>query len=133
MLFTHTITQAVSCLSGQVSAGSKQYSAASVLEFDESVAASATDFLVNIAFPVANVKSFFLLADKDILLETNNSGAPVNTLSLKANIAYYWNTDSYDTFKLTTDVTKFYFTNAGGTAVVVKCRVLLDPTPTGGV
>lgn len=116
-----------------MSPGSKTYSAANVIELDESVAIAASDFLVSIAFPVAQVKSFYIVSDKDILLEVNSSSSPTPALSLKANIPYHWTIDSYDTFKLTTNVTQFFFTNASGVLATVRIRVLLDPTLTGGV
>lgn len=113
-----------------MSPGSRTISAASGIEFDETVAIAGTDILVNIAFPVANVKSFYIVSDKDLTLETNNSAAPINTIALKANVPYHWvAADSYDTFKLTADVTKFYFTNASGALATVRCRVIYDPTP----
>ena len=129
MSFTHTITPSIATPSGNVSPGSKQYSAAASIEVDEAVAIAATDKLVNIAFLVANVKSFYLLSDQVLTLQTNNGTTPDDTIVLKANVPYYWSQDSYDAFLLGTDITAFYFTNGSGVEANVKIRVLVDPTP----
>lgn len=128
-MFQHTVIQSVQTPSGQLNAGTKTYQGAANLELSEIIAGLATDFLVNMAFKVANVKSVVITSDQDITLETNSGASPGNTIAIKANVPYIWNTDSYDTSKFTVDVTAFYFTNAGANPANVEGRVLYDPTP----
>lgn len=128
-MFQHTLIQTVQAPSGQLNAGNKVYQGAANLEIDETIGPTTTDVLVNAVFPVANVKSVVVTSDRDVLLETNDGTTPGNTLNLKANVPYIWNTDSYDANKFTVNVTKLYFTNAGANAANVSLRVIYDPTP----
>jgi hypothetical protein len=109
--------------------GSKQYTGSSKVSLDETVASGSTDLLINVAIDVSAVKSFILLSDQAVTIETNNGAAPDNTIVLVANVAYVWTTDSYDTFKLTVDVTKIYVTNASGSTATIKLEALVDATP----
>jgi len=129
MPFTHAITRSVSSSGGEGLGATNSYSAASETKLSETVADGITDKLVNIAIDVSEVKSFFILSDYAVTVETNDGGAPSNTLVLKANVPYMWDTDSYDTFKLTVDVTKIYLTNASGSTATVEIRLIQDPTP----
>lgn len=52
-----------------------------------------------------------------------------DTLTLVANVPYQWTTDSYDTFLLDTDVTKFYVTNSSGVSANLQIKALQDATP----
>lgn len=128
-MFQHTLIQSVATPSGQLNAGNKVYQGAASIEIDEVVLAAGTDFLINDNFPFANVKSFVVTSDQDVSLKTNSTSSPGNTLALKANVPYIWNSDSYDTFKITVDVTKWYATNAGAVNANLKFRRLSDPTP----
>lgn len=108
--------------------GGKTYSA-SLSESLSDVAAASGTTQMNIAIKVANVKAFAIISDVDVTLKTNSSGSPANTLALKAGVAYVWNTDSYDTFKLTTDVTAMFFVNAGTADANIKVSTVVDATP----
>lgn len=98
------------------------------LTLDETAAQSATTQFF-IAIDVSAVKAFVVTSDKAVTLKTNSSGSPDNTLALVANKPYEWNTDSYDTFKLTTDVTSIYVVVAGGSAARIQLEAILDATP----
>jgi hypothetical protein len=84
---------------------------------------------VSCAIDVSQVKSFWIKSSADLTLKTNSSGSPTNTLALKAGIPYEWNTDSYDTFKLTGDVTSMFFVNAAVASCTVSCGFVYDATP----
>ena len=128
MSFTHAKSKSITTSTGQVSK-SNNYSAECQIEIDVAIADSETDYEVNIALDVSQVVSFFIVSDQAITLETNDGTTPDDTLSLVADKVYDWDSDSYDNFKLTTDVTNFYFTNASGSTANVQIRVLVDPTP----
>lgn len=95
----------------------------------ETVATGQTDVLFAVTLDVSQVKAFYLVSDKNVTFETNNSATPANTLSLVADIPYVWYTNKYDTFKLTTDVTAVYITNASGATATIYMFAILDVTP----
>jgi hypothetical protein len=128
MAFTHTLQQSVQAGS-QVVTGSKQFSGSAKVSLEETVANGLTDSLINVAIDVSAVKCFILLSDQNVTIETNNGTTPDNTIALIANVAYVWCSDSYDTFKLTVDVTKFYVTNSSGATATIKLEALVDATP----
>ncbi len=78
---------------------------------------------------VSACKSFWVKASAALIMETNSSGAPADTINLVAGVPYIWNTDSQDTFLLGTDVTAFFFTNASATACTVSAGWVYDATP----
>jgi len=108
--------------------GGKTYSA-SLSESLADVAAGNGTTQMTMTIDVSAVKAFAIFSDVDITLKTNSSGSPANTLALKAGIPYIWTTDSYDTFKLTTDVTSLFFVNAGSVDANIKVTVVADATP----
>ncbi len=95
---------------------------------DESVATAQTDYLVSFELTVAKCVAFFMVSDQDVTIETNSGSSPTNTIALKAGIPYVWYTNKYDSFKLTSDVTKIYVTNASGNTANVKIEALVDAT-----
>lgn len=95
----------------------------------ETVATAQTDSLINIAIDVSAVKSFILVSTQAVTIETNSGSAADDTIVLKANKPYIWNTDSYDSFLLGTDVTAFYVTNASGATATIHCFQVCDATP----
>ena len=124
---TFTVNRGITTPSGTIQE-STAYTGQSYTEIDEDIAVG-TDVQVTIAIDVSAVKAFYIVSDRAITLETNSGGSPVNTIALLAGIPYFWHTSMYDTFKLTTDVTAMFFTNASGATAAVKVRVLQDPTP----
>lgn len=99
---------------------------------DETAVGSGTNSgvtQVNLAIDVSAVKSFWIKASAALTLKTNSNGSPADTIVLKAGVPYVWNSDSYDTFKLGTDVTAFFFNNASASAATVSCGFVYDATP----
>ena len=103
--------------------------ASSPIIVTESVADSQTDFQINVAIDVTAVKSFYIVSDQDVTIETNSGSAADNTLALKAGEPYIFHVSSLDTFLLDTDVTAFFVTNASGSTANIKVRGLQDATP----
>lgn len=108
---------------------SKQFTptGSAYVEIEETIAASQTDKLVNVAIDVSAVKWFCIHSTVAMTIETNDGTTPGNTLSLLAGYAYEWHASKYDTFKLTVDVTALYVTNTTEGTLTVK--VLYDSTP----
>jgi len=96
------------------------------VEMDITVA-SATDALVNVAFPYATIKAIALQCDIAATLKTNSSSAPSQTISLTAGVPNMWIYTGPGSNPITVDVTKIYVTTAA--AGTLKIRVLYDPTP----
>ncbi len=129
---THTVNQSVSINNITYGAtAAPTYTGTGYALIDgETVATASTDTLINISFPYASVKSFFLMSTAAITVETNATDhAGGDTITLVANVPYIWTTDSYNTFKITANVTKFYITNASGATATIYCSVVHDSTP----
>lgn len=126
---TLTIQEAVASGSSNISKTNELTGGLVTLIDGEQVATAQTDVLFSVTIDVSQVKGFYLVSDKSITFETNDSGAPTNTISLVANIPYVWYTNKYDTFKLTSDVTGVYITNASGATATIYMFVILDVTP----
>ena len=127
---THTIKQGVTVGSESLER-SASYSGTGPIGIDgETVANGQTDFQINIAIDVSALKSFYLVSDQAVTIETNSGSEPDDTLVLKAGIPYIWNTDSYDAFLLgSEDVTAFFVTNASGGTATIHCYGVQDATP----
>lgn len=128
MAFSHDYKISITSPSGTVSKQTS-YSGSGSLEISESVADSETDYDIVASIDVTAVKSFYIVSDQDVTVETNSGSEPDDTLSLVAGVPYYWNTDSYDSFLLTADVTVLYVTNASGATANIEIRVIQDTTP----
>ena len=95
----------------------------------ETIADGVTDKQFNIAIDVSAVKYFYIVSDQDITIETNSGSTPDDTLNLKAGKPYEWHVDDEDSFRLGTDVTAFFGTNASGATATIECECLQDATP----
>jgi len=127
-LFSGTLLQKLSGSGGQVEA-SQAISADAKDERRIAVPIGATDYLEEIAFTVARLKAIMILADQDLTLETNDGGAPDDTIALVAGKPYVWESGSYFANLFTVPVTALYFTNASGVAAEVQILVFNDSTP----
>jgi hypothetical protein len=129
MSYKHTVNMSVNSAVESLGGTPKEYTASGLKTLKETINNAVTDLQITFNLDVSAVKSFVALSDRDITLETNNAGAPVNTILLKAGVPYIWTIDSYDTFKLTSDVTALFITNASGAAAVLTISALEDVTP----
>ena len=92
------------------------------------VASSQTNYEIQWAFTLANAKAYAICADQDCTVKTNSTGAPDETLSLKANQALVWRENDPATMAfLSTNLTKIYVTTTPQT--VVKFGHAVDITP----
>ena len=128
MAFSHTVSYSVAASSGTLQR-SKSYSGSGQVEISESVADSETDYDIAVAIDVSAVQSFYIVSDQAVTVETNDGSSPDDTIALVAGVPYVWNTDSYDSFLLTADVTVIYVTNASGATANIEIRCVQDATP----
>ncbi len=88
----------------------------------------AADTLINVAFPYATLKAYYLVATQDCTVETNATDhAGGQSIALTANVPLAWITGGAGANVFTADVTKFYVTAA--VAGTLSLRALYDPTP----
>jgi hypothetical protein len=125
---THVVTQTVNAGGGDV-ARSKSYSGSYKISMDEDVATAQTDFALNVDIDVSAVKSFFIVSDRNVLIQANDGSSPDFSINLIAGVPYIWTTDSYDTFLFTDDVTVLYVTNASGSTANIVLEALIDASP----
>lgn len=99
------------------------------ISVSETVADSVTDGQINVAIDVSAVKSFMLVSDQAVTVETNDGTTPDDTLTLVANEPYEWTENSEHTFLLGTDVTALFVTNASGSTATIQLEAIVDATP----
>lgn len=92
--------------------------------FDDAIAANQTNKLIAGVLDVSQIKMLYLYSDQDCTLETNDSGSPVDTISLDAGCPIVWVHGSGVACPLTTDVTAFYVTNTTAiTRLIIRAQV----------
>ncbi|MBC8869194.1 MAG: hypothetical protein H8E44_07240 [Planctomycetes bacterium] len=127
---THKLTIAVEGSGISLTRDISETGTGVVLIDGETVADSVTDQVCNIDLDVSAVKSFYIVSDQNITVETNAVDATGgNTLSLIAGEPYIWHVSSLDSFLLTQDVTIAYLTNASGSTATVYCVACYDASP----
>ncbi len=94
---------------------------------------NGADQLVAFVMDVSQLKFLYIVAAAALVIKTNNSGSPVNTITLAAGVPFQWITGDNplrDTANaaLTTDITALYVTNATGGAVNLQILTGYDPT-----
>lgn len=90
---------------------------------------SAMDVEVDLEFAYSRLKSFFIVADQAVTLETNSSSAAIDTIALGAGVPMVWTSASGIDNPFTADVTKIFLTNDADDVAIVQMRVLVDPLP----
>ena len=123
MAFTHRITKSWSDGSRSI-VKSKEYSGDARESRELSIPDSTTDQEVVMSLDVSAVKGCYIVCDQAVTIETNDGTTPDQTLILKAGVPYEWDTDSYDTFKFTDDITALYVTNASGATASLQIEKL---------
>lgn len=130
MALTHRIGQTYASNNGTVSSVTTSYTGDGEVVVDATIAAGATNALVNANIRVAGLKSFVFYASTACTVKTNNSTTPGNTLTIPAGGSLIWHTDASYANPLTVDVTALYVTNSNATtAAVFKMTALVDVTP----
>lgn len=128
MAITHTISQKYTA-AGQTLGTPINIVAAAQTSLAETIGIAASDFQIAFSLDVSAVKSFYMIADRALTIETNDGGSPANTITLAANVPYIWYTGVTPAFVLTVDVTSLFVTNASGVAATLQIEALYDPTP----
>lgn len=127
MAFTMTL-KSTAAGRGSISAANA-YSGTLGISIEETVANGQTAYEIDVAIDVSAVQAFSICSDRAVTVKTNSSGSPANTLNLHAGVPYEWSTNSYDTFKLTTDVAKLFVANSSGAAATLQLEAVVDGSP----
>jgi len=123
-MFTHIITNSYSDDAGPVISAPLKHTGQVEAGYDGTIAANATDALIDIAFPLTGLQSVCLWSDTNLTVKTNNATTPGQTLSLLAGVAVQWGAGSGATNPITAAVTSLYVTNATAAAAKFKVRAL---------
>ncbi len=127
MSFTITVTEKTA-IDGESISSANAFTGSGRASVDETIALSQTDKLVAFSLDVSSVVAFYMVSDVACTVETNATDhAGGNIITLVAGIPYVWYTGKYDTFLLTSDVTKLYITT-GGTAAHLQIDTVYDAT-----
>ena len=129
MAITHDLLLSLSVGGNSVS---KTVSATSgqELNVEETIPDPSTDLNVAFAAVRAKLKSFYMVADQAVTVETNDGTTPDNTFSLSAGVPVIWYPNigiGINTF-LAADITSLKLTNASGEDAALKIRAVIDPT-----
>lgn len=98
------------------------------LSIDESIAAPSTDQLVACAIDVSQLKAFFMLCDRALVVHTNTLAGD-DDISLAAGVPLIWTVNSGTTCPITVDVTTgLHVVLAAGASARFQAEFVYDPT-----
>jgi hypothetical protein len=128
-LFTHTLGVTYKTDAGTIASTTDNYTGDAENDLELSGTAPLIAGAVNSEFDmqitVAKIQSMVLYADQNVVIKTNSTGSPGNTVNLVAKKQVVWNTDSVMAKPFTTDTTKLFLSNSNTvTAATVRIRVL---------
>jgi hypothetical protein len=98
---------------------------------NETINAATNDVQINIAIDVSALKSLYILSNKALTLQTNNSttGDDEFTLAADKPLVWYEGCGLPNPFDSAVDVATIFASNAGTVAATLKIRVQQDATP----
>jgi hypothetical protein len=102
-----------------------------MLDYKEVIPAESDQLEVAAVIDVSTIQGLQIKVSHDLLLETNDGTEPANSLALKAGDSLTWHKNSPLACPLTTDVTKFLFTEAADVDVTFEARILVNPIVPG--
>jgi len=127
--FTHTLGVTYKTDAGTITSTTDTYIGDAENDLDlggaTALAAGAVNSEYDLQITVAKIQSMVLYSDQNIVVKTNSTGSPGNTVNLTAKKQVVWNTDSPMAKPFTADVTKLFLSNSNTiTAAAVRIRVL---------
>ena len=125
---TLTISQIATVL-GATAGGSKEYTGSLPIPLTETAVKNTTT-TVFVGIDVSAVKALLMVATRDLTVTPYNGASAGTPIELVANVPYVWTTDSYDSFLLAADVTKFTLANADvDNDATFSLSAVVDATP----
>jgi hypothetical protein len=129
MSITHTLT--ISVTTGGV-ALSKSFDVTdgSELNISEPVADAAANLEIAFAAVRAKLKSFYMVADQVLTVETNDGTTPDDTFTLVADrpVTWYEGCGVAINDFLSADITSIFASNASGDDATLVIKAVIDPT-----
>ncbi len=123
-VFTHVLGVSYKTDAGQITSTTDSYTGNAENDLEAVVAGSTTNQEYDMAITVSKIVSMVVYSDKALVIKTNSTGSPGNTVTLAATKQVVWNTDSVMAKPFTVDTTKLFVTNTGTPSAVLKIRVL---------
>lgn len=127
MSFTDKITISYSGNGAAVTSVSGSYVGDQQQGIDEKIPAGSTNLEFDLNFPVATLHSFSLVPTIDLVIKTNNSSTPGDTLNLKAGVGITWGENFGTPCPFSVDVTKFFVTTPSSADGRLNGRFLWGP------
>ena len=124
-MFTHKIIQSYYDAAGLASSVTGTYTGQTSKEFDGTVPASTTGFLISLTMAKTAMQSILIYSSLAVTLKTNSDTSPAQTINLAAGQQINWGSDFTTPNPITADVTAIYIDNAQTSPTTVKIRVLL--------
>jgi hypothetical protein len=91
------------------------------------VPAGATNLEIDVAFPINPLLQALVIdSSVPLVVKTNSSSAPGDTINLKGNMPVLWGTDYVAACPLSIAVTKLFVTNAGAVDSKFDLRALFN-------
>lgn len=109
---------------------SKTYTADGLCGLSFTIADLVTDQEVAFTLDISQIVFFYMVSDQDVTIEFNNSTTGVPTIALVANVPFIVraSAEQYNTSAFSTDITKFFVTNASGSTANIVVESLEDST-----
>lgn len=95
---------------------------------DEPIPIAASDLPIAWACDYSQMKSFYLVCDQDLSIDTNQAHPGIDEIELIANEPMVWTENCGLANPFSADVTSLYATNSSGIEAILKIRELEDPT-----
>lgn len=124
MSITHTFTMGHA--GGSVSLSDSVSVTGTVgVEVNVALAPSTTNQLVPVSYVTANVKGVYVKSDQDVTIKVDSTGAPEQTVLIKAGVPYVWYAGSPGALLFATDCgTGWYLSNATASEANFYARIL---------
>jgi hypothetical protein len=129
MSLKHTVGTVYKTNAGTIVSLTDDYTDDAEIVIDHATAASTTNQEIDFAVTYANIQCMVMYSDQTVLVKTNSTGAPGDTITLTAKKALIWNTDRHESCPITSNITKVYVTNTNTSAANLAFRFLLDQVP----
>lgn len=128
MTVTHTIGVSYATEAGLIVNSSIQRSGDLEVVLDVALAAVTSNYEYDSSFTTNLLQSLVMNSDQAIVVRTNSSSAPQDTINLAANVPLVWYSGGpvTSTVPFVGNVSRFFVTNSGTVAANIKFRFLAN-------
>ena len=122
--FTHTRTISYTANGAIVVNAALSQTGDEETDLDTSIAAGATNQQFAYNLVAANLKSVFIYSDNGLVIKTNSSSTPQDTITLAPGQALAWQSGDPGAAPFAGNVTALFVSNSGSAASALKMRAL---------